>query len=151
VLQFTGKLWMPPRRMKEETRETEDPREEMIKAQKKFCSWAMTSAIIVAFVFLILDEKAIAKGLVLGTLFSIVNFVLLGRSIPTILGQSVAKTRAIGLTSILSRYALLAVPLIVGVKSDTFNFIAVVVGIFAVQIVTVVNYTIIKRFFSHDR
>ena len=120
----------------------------MIKAQKKFGSWAMTSAIIIAFVFLILDEKAIAKGIVLGTLFSIINFVLLGRSIPMVLGQSVAKTRAIGLVSILSRYALLAVPLIVGIKSDAFNFIAVVVGIFAVQIVTMVNYTIINRFFG---
>jgi hypothetical protein len=134
--------------MKEETRKTEDPRKEMIKAQKKFSSWAMTSAIIIAFACLILDEKAIAKGIVLGTLFSIINFVMLGRSIPMVLGRSVGKTRAIGLISILSRYALLAVPLIVGIKSDAFNFIAVVVGIFAIQIVTMVNYTIINRFFD---
>ncbi len=134
--------------MQKETQETEDPRDEMKKAQKRFCSWAMTSAIIVAFVFLILDEKAIAKGLIMGTLFSIINFILLGRSIPMVLGQSVAKTRAIGLTSILSRYAVLAIPLIVSVKSDKFNFIAVVVGIFSVQMVTIADYTIIKRFFS---
>ncbi len=135
--------------MQKETNETEDPRDEMKKAQKRFCSWAMTSAIIVAFVFLILDEKAIAKGLIMGTLFSIINFILLGRSIPMVLGQSVAKTRAIGLTSILGRYAVLAIPLVVSVKSDKFNFIAVVVGIFSVQIVTIVDYTIIKRFFSN--
>jgi len=134
--------------MQKETNETEDPRDEMKKAQKRFCSWAMTSAIIVAFVFLILDEKAIAKGLIMGTLFSIINFILLGRSIPMVLGQSVAKTRALGLTSILGRYAVLAIPLIVSNKSDTFNFIAVVVGIFSVQIVTIVDYTIIRRFFS---
>ncbi len=136
--------------MQKETLETEDPRDEMKRAQKRFCSWAMTSAIIVAFVFLILDEKAIAKGLIMGTLFSIINFILLGRSIPMILGRSVAKTRAIGLSSILGRFVVLAIPLIVAIKLDKFNFIAVVVGIFSVQIVTVVDYTIIKRFFSKN-
>jgi hypothetical protein len=108
----------------------------------------MTSAIVLALVFLVLDEKAIAKGLVLGTLFSIINFVLLGRSIPMTMGQSVGRARMIGLTSILCRYAVLAVPLVVGIKSDAFNFVAVVVGIFAVQIITLLDYTIIKRFFS---
>ncbi len=134
--------------MEKGTQETENPRDEIVKTQKKICSWAMTSAIVLALVFLVLDEKATAKGLVLGTLFSIINFVLLGRSIPMTLGQSVARARMIGLTSILCRYAVLAIPLIVGVKSDAFNFVAVVVGVFAVQIVTLVDYTIIKRFFS---
>ena len=142
------KLWKPPKRMKKETIETEDPREEVKRAQKKFCSWALTSAIMVAFVFLILDEKPIAKGLIMGTLFSIVNFVLLGRSIPLALGQSVGRARVVGLASILARYAVLAIPLVVGIKSDAFNFVAVVVGIFAVQIVTLVDYIIIQRFLS---
>ena len=134
--------------MKKETLETEDPREEVKRTQKKFCSWALTSAIMVAFVFIIVGEKPIAKGLIMGTLFSIVNFVLLGRSIPLALGQSVGRARVVGLASILARYAVLAIPLIVGIKSDTFNFIAVVIGIFAVQIVTLVDYIIIQRFLS---
>ena len=134
--------------MKKETIETEDPREEVKRAQKKFCSWALTSAIMVAFVFLILDKKPIAKGLIMGTLFSIVNFVLLGRSIPLVLGQSVGRARIVGLASILARYAVLAIPLVVGIRSDAFNFVAVVVGIFAVQIVTLVDYIIIQRFLS---
>jgi hypothetical protein len=37
--------------------------------------------------------------------------------------------------SILLRYALLGIPIIVGVRSPEFNLPAVVVGIFSVQIV----------------
>ncbi len=132
--------------MEEKTNETENPHDAITKVQKKICSWAMTSAIVLALVFIVLDEKAIAKGLVLGTLFSIINFVLLGRSIPMTLGQSVARARTIGLTSILCRYAVLAIPLILGVKLDALNFVAVVVGIFSVQIITLVDYTIVRRF-----
>jgi hypothetical protein len=134
--------------MEKKTHETESPRDEVTKTQKQLCSWAMTSAIVLALVFVILDEKAIAKGLVLGTLFSIINFVLLGRSIPMTLGQSIGRARLIGLTSILCRYAVLAIPLILGIKLDALNFVAVVVGIFAVQIVTLVDYTIIIRFLN---
>ena len=134
--------------MKNETIETEDPREEVKRAQKKYGSWALTSAILIAFVFIILGEKPIAKGLILGTLFSILNFVLLGRSIPLALGQSVGRARVVGLTSILVRYVMLAIPLVAGIKFDAFNFVAVVVGIFAVQIVTLVDYTIIQRFIN---
>ena len=135
--------------MEKKTRDTDNPRDEVIAVQKKICSWAMTAVIVLALIFIVLDEKAIAKGLVLGTLFSIINFVLLGRSIPMTLGQSVGRARLIGLTSILCRYAVLAVPLILGIKLDALNFVAVVVGIFAVQIVTLVDYTIIKRFFDN--
>jgi hypothetical protein len=38
----------------------------------------------------------------------------------------------------------LAIPLIVGVKYASFNFVAVVVGIFAIQIVMLVDHLAIK-------
>ncbi len=132
--------------MRKETHKTGNPNDEVSRTQKKICSWAMTSAIVLALGFIILDQKAIAKGLVLGTLFSIINFVLLGKSIPMTLGQRLSRARFIGLISVLCRYAVLAVPLIVGIKFDTFNFVAVVVGIFAVQIVTFIHFTVISYF-----
>jgi len=42
------------------------------------------------------------------------------------------------------RYAILAVPMIIALKVPSFNFAAVVVGIFAVQIVTLFDFLVIK-------
>jgi hypothetical protein len=112
--------------------------------QKRICSQAITSALVVAVIFLFIQEKAIAKGLLLGTCFSIVNFLLLGKSIPMTLGRSRLKARLIGLTSVLVRYGVLAIPMVMALKLVSFNFIAVVVGIFAVQIITLFDYIVVR-------
>jgi len=117
---------------------------EVNRFQGKICLWAMTYALALAFIFLFFHEKAIAKGIVLGTCFSIINFFLMGKSIYMILGRSRAKANAMGLMSILSRYFFLAIPLIIGIKYASFNFVAVVVGIFAVQIVILVNHIVVS-------
>ena len=117
---------------------------EVLELQKRTCSWALGSALVIAAVFLVLSERALAKGLVLGTCFSILNFLLLGRSIPMVLGHGRGKASMIGLASTLTRFALLAVPLIIATQSVSFHFVAVVMGIFAVQIVTLVDYIVIR-------
>lgn len=117
--------------------------DEVSRYQKKICSWTMSSALIVAIVFLILQEKAIAKGLTLGACFSVVNFFLMGRFIPMTLGKSRAQTRVVGLVSILSRYVLLAIPLILAVKYESLDLLATVIGIFAVQIVLILVHVVI--------
>ena len=117
---------------------------EIRQAQKRICSWALSSALVLALFFLFLHEKAVAKGLVLGALFSIFNFLLLGRSISLLLGQSRRTANAIGLASTLARYGLLAIPMVVALKSISFDFLAVVIGIFAVQIVTLIDFVLIK-------
>ncbi len=136
--------------MKRKKVETVNPRDEVIQVQKKICSWALTSAIVLALGFIFFHQKAIAKGLLLGTLFSIINFFLLGQSIPMTLGQSRAKASAIGFSSILFRYAILAIPLIVSVKSASFNFASVVVGIFAVQLVVLVDNILIRPIIDEE-
>jgi hypothetical protein len=112
--------------------------------QTKICSWAILSTLVLAIFFMVIHEKAIGKGLLLGACFSVINFLLLGKSIPMTLGKSRSKAGLIGLGSILSRYVVLAIPMIVAIKSVSFNFVAVVVGIFAVQIVTLVGFVVIK-------
>jgi predicted lysophospholipase L1 biosynthesis ABC-type transport system permease subunit len=121
---------------------------EVSQIQKRICSLAMSLALVFALIFLIFQEKAIAKGLVLGTFFSIINFVLLGKSIPLTLGRSRAWAGFIGLISILSRFIILAVPLIVALKSASFDFIAAIVGIFSVQLVTLLDYVVIRPHFD---
>jgi predicted lysophospholipase L1 biosynthesis ABC-type transport system permease subunit len=104
--------------------------EQIRETQKKYSSQAIISAILIAFVFILFAQKGIAKGLILGTLFSIINFVLMGESIPLKLGKSKNKTFLLSLSSILFRYILMAVPLFIGLRLEAINFFAVVVGLF---------------------
>ncbi len=126
------------------TKKIEKKDSDLNRLQRGTCSWAMKATLMLAIFFIIIHETAIAKGLILGTCFSIINFILLGKSIPMTLGRSRARASMVGLASILSRYVVLAIPMIVAIKSVSFNFVAVVVGIFAVQIVTLIDYIIIR-------
>jgi hypothetical protein len=118
---------------------------EVQELQKRICSWALSGAFVIAAVFLILGEKAVAKGLVLGTCFSIINFVLMGRSIPMMLGRSRAKANFIGFGSMMARYGVLAIPIVVAVKRASFDLFAVIVGVFAVQIMILLDHFVLKR------
>jgi len=103
--------------------------------QKEYCSQAMLLAISIALIFLMLGAKPIAKGLILGTLFSIVNFMLIAQAMVMQLNKNRGKTIMVCLGSIWVRYMLLAVPLIIAIRFAAFNFFAVATGIFMVQLV----------------
>ena len=94
----------------------------------------MAAAIIIGLLFILIGYKPIGKGLVLGALFSVVNFVLIGETLPLKLGKSRSKTFFLSIGSLFVRYALLAVPLILAVKLEQFNLLAVIIGIFMIQI-----------------
>ena len=85
--------------------------------QKKYCSRAMLAAIFVGLVFIVMDQTAMGKGLILGTFFSIINFVLLGETLPLKVGKSRGKSFFFSLGSISFRFALMAIPLITAIKS----------------------------------
>jgi hypothetical protein len=112
---------------------------EVVAFQRRLCSRAFLSALVAALLLGILGEEATGRGILLGSVFSIINFVLLGKFIPLALGKSRKRAGFVSLISILTRYALLAVPLIVGLKSTFFNFDGVVIGIFSIQIITLVT------------
>jgi hypothetical protein len=108
---------------------------ELKQTQKEYCSQAMMLAIVAALIFLAAGAKPISKGLVLGTLFSILNFILIAQSLPSRLDKGRGKTFIICLGSVWLRYVVLAVPLIMAAKYEGFNFIAAAVGILMVQVV----------------
>jgi len=108
---------------------------EVRQTQKEYCSQAMMLAIGAALVFLIIGAKPISKGLVLGTLFSVINFILIAQALPMQLNKGRSKTVLVCLGSIWLRYVLLAIPLILAAKLEMFNFFAAAVGIFMVQVV----------------
>lgn len=124
---------------------------EVKKVRNRICSWTMLSGICLALFLILIHEKAIAKGLLLGTCFSCINFLILGRSIVMTIGHSHPRAGLIAFTSMLTRYIILAVPLIVAIKSTSFNLVASIIGIFAVQIVTLIYYVVIRPILDRRR
>ncbi len=103
--------------------------------QKKYCSAAIITAIAAGLVFILAGLKPSGKGLILGALFSIINFILIGETIPMKIGRTKKKAVWISLGSIYFRYIILAVPLFLAIKMEEFNLIAVIPGIFSVQLI----------------
>ncbi|MEE9497052.1 MAG: ATP synthase subunit I, partial [Desulfobacterales bacterium] len=85
-------------------------------------------------------HKPVGKGLILGTIFSVLNFILMGKSIALRFGRSKAKTFSLSMGSIIIRYSLLAIPLIAAVKYEQFNLVAAILGIFMIQFVILGDY-----------
>ena len=109
--------------------------EQIRQTQKKYCSLAITLAIFTGVSFFFFGLKPIGKGLILGTIFSIVNFVLMGESLSMKLGKSKNKTVGLSLLSIFLRYGLMAIPIAAAIKLERFNLAATVCGLFMVQLV----------------
>jgi len=115
-----------------------------------YCSRALIAAIFISLAFIVTGYKSIGKGLVLGTLFSILNFVLISMSIPRQVGHSNQKSIIIALSSLLFRFVLMAVPLIIGVKWDQVNLISVILGLLMIQAVILCEH-LIKHLCSNRR
>ncbi|MDX1707238.1 MAG: ATP synthase subunit I [Desulfobacterales bacterium] len=109
-------------------------------AQKKIIQRALWLSIIAGLAFIVIGHKPVGKGLVLGTIFSVLNFILMAKSIGLKFGRSKKQAISISLGSIIVRYILLAVPLIAAIKFEQFNFIAAVVGIFIIQLVILADH-----------
>jgi len=101
--------------------------------QKRYCSRALATAIVIGLCLILLGMKPIAKGLILGSVFSIVNFILIGETLPMRMGRSGRSVFMISLASIFFRYLLMAIPLIAAIKYAQFNVFAVIPGLFMVQ------------------
>jgi hypothetical protein len=103
--------------------------------QKKYGQSALGAAIFIAFLAILAGYKSIGKGLVLGSIFSILNFILMTQWMPINSVLEKGKSTFLALISVLIRYALLAAPLILSVKLDQFNLPATIVGIFMIQFI----------------
>ena len=104
-------------------------------AQKKITQRALWLSIIVGLVFIVLGYRPVGKGIILGTLFSVLNFIFMAKSIGYKFGRSKRQIFSISIGSIVFRYILLAIPLVAAVKFEQFDLVAVIVGVFMIQIV----------------
>jgi hypothetical protein len=97
-------------------------------------------AIIGGLAFILLGWTPIGKGLLLGTIFSIINFVLMGEVLPLKVGRSTKKTLLMSLGSLLFRYVLLALPLYLAIRLTQVNLFSTVLGIFMVQLMILADH-----------
>ncbi len=107
--------------------------------QQIYCSRAMTVAIVIGFICIAAGWRPIGKGLILGALFSVLNFVLMGIAIPYQLGKGRNKTFLISLASLLFRYTALALPVLIAIKYKQFNMFSTIAGLFLVQMLILVE------------
>ena len=110
--------------------------------QKKTIQQALWLSVVVGLVFILAGHKQVGKGLILGAFFSVLNFIVMAKSIVLTFGRSKRQLFSISLISILARYILLAIPLIAAVKFEQFNLVATIVGIFMIQLVILAEHLI---------
>ena len=120
--------------------------ESVKETQKKYCSLAVVAAILIGLVMILAGQRPVGKGLILGTLFSVINFVLMGETLPVSAGKSRQKAFLFSLSSILFRYLLMAIPLFLAVKMDQFNLAASICGLFMVQLMILADHFIASIF-----
>jgi hypothetical protein len=102
----------------------------------------MMVAIIGGLLLILAGQQPIGKGLVLGAIFSVINFVLMGETLPMRLGKSKGTAFSVALGSIFFRYVILAVPLVAAIKFEQFNIFATIVGLFMIQLVILSDHLI---------
>lgn len=100
----------------------------------------MAFSILTAVIFIAADQKPVGKGLILGAVFSVINFILMGETLPARLSASRGKAIMKSLGGIAFRYLLLAIPIVLAIKMDQFDLFAVILGLFIVQLTLLVDH-----------
>jgi branched-subunit amino acid transport protein AzlD len=108
--------------------------------RRQYCSLALSIAIGVGALLIFSGHRDLGKGLLLGSVFSIVNFMMMAAFLPLLVGQTRRKASFISLSSILVRMALLAVPLAWSLHSDQFAVSTTAAGLFMVQVAIVADH-----------
>jgi hypothetical protein len=106
------------------------------KSLHRYCSIALIAAAIAGSAMMVFGLRPMGKGLILGAVFSAINFILMATALPIRIGLGRKKAFLFSLGSIQIRYALMAVPLVISLKlkQDLFAVSTVAVGLFMVQL-----------------
>jgi hypothetical protein len=103
-------------------------------AQKWYGTLALVVAACASVILIASGYRALGKGLILGALFSVINFNLIAIALPLRFTHR-RKSTLISLISITIRYAILALPLVWAHYDAQFAVSSTAVGLFMVQIV----------------
>lgn len=103
--------------------------------QKRYTSLVLVAAVVLGAGMIILGYASLGKGLVLGALFSVLNFILMALALPYRLGHRRGNSFLLPLTSVCGRLALMAIPLIYAVKHPQISVSTVAIGLFMIPLV----------------
>lgn len=121
--------------------------------QRRLARGAFTGAVVLGLILYAFGYSAVAKGLVLGSLFSVLSFVLMAHVLPYQVGVGGRRKAATGVAfvSFAIRLGLMAVPLIIAAKSEKFNLWAAIAGLFTVQVAIYMEHLVLKRWAGPNR
>lgn len=92
-------------------------------------------AVCAAVVLIAAGMKPAGKGLILGTIFSIINFIVMGETLPGKIAGTRRRASVLSWLLLLARYAILAIPLVISIKLENLDIITTIIGLFMIQIV----------------
>ena len=118
-------------------------REDYTRFQNRIIKQTLWLTIVISLAALVLGYKTVTKGIILGGLFSVLDFKIMARSLPKNLRSS---SRAKLTINRLGRLLIMAVPLVAASKFPAYiNFAAAAVGLFLVKITIFLRYVVFKR------
>jgi hypothetical protein len=110
--------------------------------QRRYCGGALTTAVVMGLAAYMAGWPSVTRGLLLGSLFSALNFILLARGLTHRMagGHRPAPVRT--LFARLGRYLLWAVPVVLAVKLPAVDLPAAIAGVFMVPVCIVLDSAI---------
>jgi hypothetical protein len=113
--------------------------------KKTLVKKALLLSLAAACIFLALNLKSAAKGIALGSIFSVVEFKLMTLRLER---RFTRQKRARDYFGLVGRFFLLSIPLVIAIKLPSINFAATVGGIFAVKAAIYYHFLISNRHLS---
>jgi hypothetical protein len=94
---------------------------------------ALLLTLAAALILVLSGHKPAARGVALGGLFSVINFIIMSRTLAGRLTRTGWSGRTFGFVWILVRLLLMALPLVLAFKSGYLDIAGTAAGLFAVQ------------------
>ena len=112
-----------------------------LKLQRTLTKNTLFLALATACICLAFNQKAAAKGVALGSIFSVAEFKLMALLLPR---RLVGQSRISVYLGLICRFVLLSIPLILALKLPSINFAATVVGLLLMKAAVFYHYFISK-------
>lgn len=107
--------------------------------QKRYCGGALSVAIFLSLVVYLAGWPAVTRGLLLGALFSAINFALLGKTMTQKLTGAHRRNTVIAVMAQVGRYLLWGIPVVMAVKMPLVDLPATIAGLFMVPLVIIAD------------
>ena len=114
--------------------------ETLRQTQIKYCYRALILSGTTGFILSLSEFRDICRGLLLGTFFSIIDFSLIGTSIPCKISRAKSEILHHIFKLIEFRYVVLSIPLLFAMFHDKYSFGAAIIGLFSVQLILITDH-----------